>query len=58
MELGIRTLLKNTGAERGQAVPYTNHLNVLQDAINTMTDNAESIVKSISHAITLSLRTF
>ena len=37
------------------------YLNVLQDAVDTMTDNAESaesIVESISNAITLSLWTF
>lgn len=34
------------------------YLNVLQDAVNTMTDNADNIVKSITKAITLSLRTF
>ncbi len=34
------------------------YLNVLQDAVYTMTDDAANIVKSISHAIMLSLRTF
>jgi AcrR family transcriptional regulator len=34
------------------------YLSVLQDVIDTMTDNAENIVKSISTTITFSLRTF
>ena len=34
------------------------YLNVLQDAVDTMTDNADHLVKSICKAITLSLRTF
>ena len=34
------------------------YLNVLQDAVDMMTDNAENIAKSICKAITLSLRTF
>lgn len=34
------------------------YLNVLQDAVDTMTDNADNLVKSICKAITLSLRTF
>lgn len=34
------------------------YLNVLQDAVNTMTDNADNIIESITRAITLSLRTF
>jgi AcrR family transcriptional regulator len=34
------------------------YLNVLQEAIDTMTDNADSIVESITKAITLSLQTF
>jgi AcrR family transcriptional regulator len=34
------------------------YLSVLQEAIDTMTDNADSIVESITKAITLSLQTF
>jgi TetR/AcrR family transcriptional regulator, fatty acid metabolism regulator protein len=34
------------------------YLNVLQDAVDIMTDNAANIVKSLTKAITLSLRTF
>ena len=34
------------------------YLGVLQDAVNTMTGNADNIVKSITKAIALSLRTF
>jgi AcrR family transcriptional regulator len=34
------------------------YLNVLQDAVDTMGDNAETIVKSICKAVTISLRTF
>jgi AcrR family transcriptional regulator len=34
------------------------YLNVLQDAVVTMTDNASNIVESITKAITFSLRTF
>ncbi len=34
------------------------YLSVLQNAVDTMTTHAESIVKSISHAVTLSLQTF
>lgn len=34
------------------------YIGVLQEAIDTMTDNADSIVDSITKAITLSLRTF
>jgi hypothetical protein len=34
------------------------YLSVLQDAVNTMTDHMENIVKSISDAIALSLLTF
>jgi AcrR family transcriptional regulator len=34
------------------------YLNVLQDAVNTMTVTRENIVKNISNAITLSLQTF
>lgn len=34
------------------------YMGVLQEAIDTMTDNADSIVESITKAITLSLKTF
>jgi AcrR family transcriptional regulator len=36
----------------------TTYLGVLQDAVDTMTHHTENIIKSISHAITLSLQTF
>ncbi len=34
------------------------YMGVLQEAIDTMTDNADSIVESVTRAVTLSLKTF
>lgn len=70
----VRDILDEAGISTGSFYFYFNNkeelfeilydemintfLSVLQDAVDTMSDNAENIVKSISDAITLSLRTF
>ncbi len=70
----VRDILDKSGISTGSFYFYFNnkeelfeilydemintYLCVLQDAVNTMMDNADNIVKSISKAITLSLRTF
>jgi len=70
----VRDILSEAGISTGSFYFYFNnkeelfeilydemintYLNVLQDAVNTMTDNADNIIESITKAITLSLRTF
>jgi TetR/AcrR family transcriptional regulator, fatty acid metabolism regulator protein len=70
----VRDLLDEAGISTGSFYFYFNnkeelfeilydemihtYLNVLQDAVDTITNNAGNIVESITKAITLSLRTF